>query len=131
MKINKQILYYARAIYLAVEENPGKEKEIFKNLKNALGPRKLKYLPIIMEKFFKLYSKEKKAELILSFDFDKKTKQEIKEGIKNSIKGIEEITETIDSNLIAGFRLKTKNVLIKASLKDILMGLKNKTYGHN
>ncbi|MDD5639730.1 MAG: F0F1 ATP synthase subunit delta [Candidatus Pacebacteria bacterium] len=131
MKIDKQILYYTRAFYLAIEENPGKEKEIFENLKDALGARKLKYLPIIIEKFFKLYNKEKKAELILSFDFDEKTKQKIKEEIKNSIKGIEEITETVDNNLIAGFRLKTKDVLIKASFKDILMGLKNKIYGHN
>jgi len=131
MKIDTQISYYARAIYLAVEENPGKEKEIFQNLKKALGARKIKYLGAIMKKFFKLYSHEKKAELILSSNFDEKTKGEIRERIRNTVKGIEEITETVDSDLIAGFRLKTKDVLIKASLKDILTGLKNKTYGHN
>ncbi|MCK9393648.1 MAG: F0F1 ATP synthase subunit delta [Candidatus Paceibacterota bacterium] len=131
MKIDQQISYYAKALYLAVEDAPGREKEIFENLKNALGNKKIKYLGIIMEKFFKLYQKEKRAELILSFDFDEKTKSEIRKGIKSSINGIEEITETVDSDLIAGFRLKTKDVLIKASLKDILTGLKNKTYGHN
>lgn len=131
MKLDTQLSYYARAIYLAVEENPGKEKEIFENLKKTLGTRKKKYLPVIMEKFFKLYAHEKKAELILSSDFDEKTKNGIKEKIKENIKGLGEITEIVDDNLIAGFRLKTKDVLIKASLKDILTGLKNKTYGHN
>jgi len=131
MKIDTQLSSYARAIYLAIEENPGKEKEIFSNLKNSLGTRRIKYLPAIIEKFFKLYKHEKRAELILSSDFDEATKKEIKEKLKKSISGLQEITETVDSDLIAGFRLKTKDVLIKASLKDILTGLKNKTYGHN
>ncbi|MCK9578443.1 F0F1 ATP synthase subunit delta [bacterium] len=131
MKVNTQLTYYARAIYLAIEENPGKEKEIFENLKKSLGARRMRYLPAIMAKFFKLYAHEKKAELVLSSNFDEKTKTEIKEKLKKNIAGIGEITEVIDENLIAGFRLRTKDILIKASLKDILTGLKNKTYGHN
>ncbi|MFA6251873.1 MAG: F0F1 ATP synthase subunit delta [Candidatus Paceibacterota bacterium] len=131
MKIDTLLSYYARAIYLAIEENPGKEKEIFENLKKTLGNRKIRYLPAIMKKFSKLYKHEKEAELILSSDFNEETRKKIREKLKKSIDGLEEITETIDTDLIAGFRLKTKDILIKASLKDVLTGLKNKTYGHN
>ncbi|BFT95045.1 MAG: hypothetical protein MNSN_02730 [Minisyncoccus archaeiphilus] len=131
MKIDKQISAWARAVFLAVEENPERMESIMTNLKKQLGPKKEKYFSAIVKKAYQLYEKEKKAELTLSTDFDEEARKKIRERLKQSVKGIEEITEKVDGDLIAGFRLKTKDVLIKASIKDILTGLKNKTYGHN
>lgn len=131
MKTDKQISSWARAVYLAIEENPKKMEDIVNNLKKVLGPNRMKYLPFIVKKYSQLYEKEKRAELILSSNLDEKSKTEIEKKLKEYVKGIEEISETVDESLIAGFRLKTKDVLIKASLKDTLTGLKNKTYGHN
>lgn len=131
MKTEKQISSWARAVYLAIEENPTRVEEIFLNLKKLLGLNNIKYLPFVVKKFCQIYEKEKRVELIVSSNFDEKLKIEVKERLKESIKGIEQFSEIIDDDLIAGFRLKTKDVLIKASLKDTLTGLKNKTYGHN
>jgi F0F1-type ATP synthase delta subunit len=131
MKIDKQISSWARAAYLAMLENPEKIEIIAANLKSQLGEKKKKHYPVIMKRAYKMYEKETTAELILSADFGAEANEKIKEKLKKEIKGIEQIEEKVDAGLIAGFRLKTKNVLIKASLKDILVGLKNKTYGHN
>ena len=51
--------------------------------------------------------------------------------IPKKIKGIDKIEDEIDRDLLAGFRLKTKDILVKASLKDTLIKLKNKIYGYN
>jgi F0F1-type ATP synthase delta subunit len=131
MKIDKQISSWVKAIYLAIEENPEKTKEILSNLKKQLGKDKAKYYPIILKKFCQFYEKEKRAELILSIDFSEEEKEKIKKALRQKIKGLGDMVETVDSDLIAGFRLKTKDVLVKASLKDVLTGIKNKTYGYN
>lgn len=130
MKIEKEISSRARALYLALEENPGKAKEIFSNLKKSLA-RKEAFLPSILKKVERMYLKEKRAELSLSHDFGDKEKKEIKENIKDTLKGIEKVDDVLDESLLAGFRLKTKDVLVKASLKDVLAKLKNKIYGYN
>ncbi|MFA5431305.1 MAG: F0F1 ATP synthase subunit delta [Candidatus Paceibacterota bacterium] len=129
MKVEKEISSWARA-YLAFEDNPEKAKDIFSNLKKTLR-NKESLLPIIFKKLKRIYLKEKRAELFLSHDLGEKDKKEIKNKIKGMIDGIEKIDDVLDESLLAGFRLKTKDVLIKASLKDVLSKLKNKTYGHN
>ncbi|MFA5169404.1 MAG: F0F1 ATP synthase subunit delta [Candidatus Paceibacterota bacterium] len=130
MKIEKEISSWARALYLALEENPGKAKEIFSNLKKSLG-RKESFFSPILKKVERMYLKEKRAELSLSHDLNDKDKKEIKENIKDILKGIEKVDDVLDESLLAGFRLKTKDVLVKASLKDVLTKLKNKIYGYN
>ncbi len=131
MKIDKQISSWARAVYMTIEENPDKIEEIFSNLRKSLGESKMKYYSVIVKKALQLYEKETKAELVLSTSFDEETKKSIKGELREHFNDIDRITERVDESLIAGFRLKTKNILIKASLKDVLIGLKNKTYGHN
>lgn len=131
MKIDKQISSWARAVYMTIEENPDKIEEIFNNLRKSLGESKMKYYSVIVKKALQLYEKETKAELVLSTSFDEETKKSIKGELREHFNDIDRITERVDESLIAGFRLKTKNILIKASLKDVLIGLKNKTYGHN
>ncbi|MFA5754951.1 MAG: F0F1 ATP synthase subunit delta [Candidatus Paceibacterota bacterium] len=128
MKTEKEISYWARALYLTLEKDPSNSESIFSNLKSALG-KKIAYLPAIIKKVERMYNKEKKAKLFLSHDFN--NKEEIKEKIKNEIKGIEKIEDVLDENLLGGFRLRTKDVLIKASIRDTLIKLKNKIYGYN
>lgn len=130
MKPEKEVSSWARALYLALEENPGKSKEIFANLKGSLGKKDF-LLPSILKKVERIYMKEKRAELSLPYDISEKEKKEIKEKIREAVKGIEKVDDVLDESLLAGFRLKTKDVLIKASLKDVLTKLKNKTYGYN
>jgi F0F1-type ATP synthase delta subunit len=130
MKVEKEISSWARAMYLSLEENPGKAKEIFSNLKKSLEKKEY-LLPSILKKLERIYFKEKTAELILSHDLSDKEKKEIKEEIQKIVKGIAKVDDVLDESLLAGFRLKTKDVLVKASLKDVLMKLKNKIYGYN
>lgn len=128
MKIEKEISFWARALYISLEKNPNNFEEIFVNLKNALGKKKV-YLPSILKKLERIYKKEKTAKLFLSHNFQ--DKELIKAKIKEEIKGIGEIEDVVDETLLGGFRLRTKDLLIKASLKDVLIKLKNKIYGYN
>lgn len=130
MKLEKEISSWARALYLALEDNPGKAKEIFASLRKSLG-KKESLLPSVIKKFKKIYLKEKRVELILSHDLPEKEKNEIKGKIKKLVKGVEKIDDVLDESLLAGFRLKTKDMLVKASFKDVLTKLKNKIYGHS
>jgi F0F1-type ATP synthase delta subunit len=130
MKIEKEISSWARALYLSLEEHPEKSDEIFANLKKSLGKKSV-YIPAIVKKLQRMYRKEKTAELSLAQDFNEKEKNEIKGKIKEIVKGIDKVDDVLDESLLAGFRLKTKDVLVKASMKDVLLKLKNKIYGYN
>lgn len=123
MKKEKEVFLWARALYDAVVENPSKKEEIFCNLKKILVKRK-EIIPAIIKKFINIYSREKKAKLILAREIDSASKKEIEKKIKAILGEDKEIDFSLNSDLLAGFRLKTKDVLIKASLKDILTGLK-------
>lgn len=127
MNTEKEIACWGRALYLSLEENPDNYERIFANLKSLLG-KKITYLPAIIKKAEMIYNKEKKAKLYISHDFEK---EDIIKKIKEKFKGIDKIEDEIDESLLAGFRLKTKDILIKASLKDTLIELKNKIYGYN
>lgn len=130
MKIEKEISSWARALYLSLEEHPENAKKIFANLKKSLDKKSV-FIPAIIKKLQRMYLKEKRAELFLAQEFSEKEKNEIKEKIKDIVKGIEKVDDVLDESLLAGFRLKTKDVLVKASMKDVLLKLKNKIYGYN
>ncbi|MFZ2390327.1 MAG: F0F1 ATP synthase subunit delta [Minisyncoccales bacterium] len=130
MKIEKEISSWARALYLSLEEHPEDTKKIFANLKKSLEKKSV-FIPSIIKKLQRIYLKEKRAELFLAQDFSEKEKNEIKNKIKDMVKGIEKVDDVLDESLLAGFRLKTKDVLVKASMKDVLLKLKNKIYGYN
>ncbi|MDD5098493.1 MAG: F0F1 ATP synthase subunit delta [Candidatus Pacebacteria bacterium] len=130
MKKEKEISSWARALYLAFEEHPDKLGQIMSNLNKSLI-KKQALISGIAKKFEKMYKKEKNAELILAMKMEEGDKKKIKEKIQESMPQMQTMHESIDGNLLAGFRVKTKDVLVKASLRDILQKLKNKTYGHN
>jgi len=128
MKTEKEISSWALALYLSLEKDPNNFEKIFENLKSSLG-KKIVYMPAIIKKLERIYRKEKTAKLFLSHDF--KDKEEIKAKIKKEIKGLDKIEDVLDESLLGGFRLRTKDILIKASLNDVLVKLKNKIYGYN
>lgn len=130
MKKEQEISFWGMALYAAVMENPSHIKEILANLKKALVNKK-EIIPAVIKKFINIYSREQKAELFLAREMSESEKKSIEKKVREIIGADKEISYIINKDLLAGFRLKTKNVLIKASLKDILMKLKNKTYGHN
>jgi F0F1-type ATP synthase delta subunit len=130
MKKEKEISFWSQALFLAVKNNPKDFEKFFINLKNALV-KKQELIPAVIKKFERIYQAEQKAKLVLAKNIEEKERKNIEEKIKAIIGLDKEIEYSVDSELLAGFRLKTKDFLIKASLKDILMGLKNKLYGHN
>ncbi|MFA5086980.1 MAG: F0F1 ATP synthase subunit delta [Candidatus Paceibacterota bacterium] len=130
MKKDKEISFWARAMYAAIMENPEKGKEILDNLKKSLVKKK-EIVPAIVKKFISIYSREQKAKLELAKDISDVEKKSIEKKVKTILGENKEIEYSLNSELLAGFRLKTKDVLIKASLKDTLAGLKQKIYGHN
>lgn len=130
MKIEKEISSWARALYLSIEEHPERTDEIFANFKKSLGKKSV-FIPAIIKKLQRIYLKEKTAELFLAQEFNASEKEEIKNKIKGIVKGVDKVDDVLDESLLAGFRLKTKDVLVKASMKDILLKLKNKIYGYN
>ncbi|MDD5568955.1 MAG: F0F1 ATP synthase subunit delta [Candidatus Pacebacteria bacterium] len=130
MKKEAEINSWAMALYRALKENPGKSEEIFANLKKSLA-KKQEFLETVVKKAGKIYDREQRADLFSAKQMDDREKNEIKAKIKGILGTEKDISYSLDESLLAGFRLKTKDILIKASLKDILSGLKNKLYGHN
>ena len=128
MKTEKEISSWARALYESLENSPEKKDEIFSRSKFSLG-KKWMYFSIIVKKAEVIRRREKKAKLFISHDYS--NKEELMSIIKEKFPEIEEIDCEIDENLLAGFRLKTKDILVRASLKDVLLRLKNKINGHS
>lgn len=83
----------------------------------------------LKEKIFKvpkkIREKEKEIEISLAFEHDPQFLQEIEGKIKEKFGKEKEIKIKINKNVLAGFRVKTKNFLIKGSLKDFLETIKN------
>ncbi len=130
MRIERKISLWAMVLYRLVLEKPGNIDKMLINLEKSLGRKKI-FMPAIIKKFIIIYLRENKAELTLAKDLSGKIKEDIIEKIKKVIGKNAEIECLTDENLLAGFRLKTKDILIKASLKDILQELRNKIYGYN
>ncbi|MDD3292626.1 MAG: F0F1 ATP synthase subunit delta [Candidatus Pacebacteria bacterium] len=129
MKKEKEVTILARSLYLSLKENPEKKQEIFSNLLKILEKKKELLFPIL-KKAENIYKKEEIAELVSALDFDKELKEELEIKIQDILKEKKEINYSLDESLLAGFRLKTKDIFIKASLKDVLIKMKKK-YGLN
>lgn len=130
MKKDKEILSWARALFLALEENKGNEEKVVKNLFLALD-KKNYLIPAIIKKYKRIKEKEGRIDVFVA----KEINEELKKEINNKIESLEGKNKTInyiiDENLIGGFRIKTKDYLIKASIKDTLIKIKNNAYGYN
>jgi len=130
MKKDKEILSWARALYLALEENKNNEEKVIQNLIQSLD-KKNYLIPAIIKKYKSIKEKENKVEVSIA----KEITEELKEKINKQIEKLEgsgkSINYKIDEDLIGGFRIKTKDYLVKASIKDTLIKFKNNAYGHN
>jgi len=129
MKKDKEVTFLARALYLCLKENPEKGQEFFFNLKKILEKKKELILPVF-KKAENIYKKEEKVEVSLAKNINEDSRQRLEEKIQNTLKEKKEITYSLDEGLLGGFRLKTKDIFIKASLKDVLIKIK-KNYGLN
>ena len=130
MKKDKEILSWARALFLALEENKENEEKVIKNFFLALD-KKNYLIPAIIKKYKRIKEKEGRIDVFVA----KEINEELKKEINNKIESLEGKNKTInyiiDENLIGGFRIKTKDYLIKASIKDTLIKIKNNAYGYN
>jgi len=130
MKKDKEIVAWARALYLALEENDANEEKVIKNLFLALD-KKSYLIPAIIKKFKIIKEKESRVDVFVATEISENLKQEIDKNIESLAGKNKNINYIIDKDLIGGFRIKTKDHLIKASIKDILIKIKNKAYGYN
>jgi len=130
MKKDKEILSWARALYLALEESKNDEEKVIQNLIQSLD-KKNYLIPAIIKKYKSIKEKENRVEVFIA----KEITEDVREGIDKQIERLEgsgkSISYKVDEDLIGGFRIKTKDYLVKASIKDTLIKFKNNAYGHN
>jgi len=128
MKTEKIISDWANGLILTQEQKTETEKKkLLKKLAEILKKQKKGYLlPAILKMAEKLSRKKKIIELI----FSREQKQELASKIKDRLIGIfgkeKEVEVKTEEQLIGGFRVKTGNTLIKASIKDFLDELRER-----
>ena len=130
MKKYKEILSWARALFLALEENNENEEKVIKNLFLVLD-KKNYLIPAIIKKYKRIKEKEGRIDVFVAKEISEELKKEINKKIESLEGKNKTINYIIDENLIGGFRIKTKDYLIKASIKDTLIKIKNNAYGYN
>jgi len=130
MKRDKEILAWARALYLALEEKKEDEEKIINNLISFLDKKKY-LLPAIIKKYERIKEKETRVEVVVAKEIDDYTKEKLNQKIEKLLGKNKVITYKVDEELIGGFRIKTKDYVVKASIKDTLTKIKNNAYGYN
>ena len=130
MKKDKEIGAWARALYLALENKDVDEEKVIKNLILALDKKKY-LLSAIIKKYERIKNKENKVDVFVAKEVDQDLKDKINRKIENLLGKNKNVNYKIDEDLIGGFRIKTKDYLVKASIKDVLTKVKNNAYGHN
>jgi F0F1-type ATP synthase delta subunit len=130
MTAEKEILTWARALGAIMEEGDKKrQEEAFERLLLILKRKKKIYLfHRILKKVKEAYIKKRTAELFLAREHDKDMEEKIKSNLSKLVGDGKSIETKIDEKLIGGFRVKTANFLIKASVKDFLTELKATIY---
>ena len=126
MTAEKEILIWAKALYSLSDGKPAKEqREIAERLAGILEKRRKTYLlPKIIKKLEIISLKNNQAELFLAMDHPASVIKEIKKRLSKIIGKEKNIEVKIGKELIGGFRAKTNNLLVKASIKDFLDELK-------
>ncbi|MDD4662228.1 MAG: F0F1 ATP synthase subunit delta [Candidatus Pacebacteria bacterium] len=130
MKKDKEILSWARALYLALEENKDDEEKVIKNLIQSLD-KKNYLIPAIIKKYKSIKEKEGRIDVFVATEITEEMKEKINKQIEKLEGSGKIINYKVDKDLIGGFRIKTKDYLVKASIKDTLIKFKNNAYGYN
>ena len=120
MTSQKMIAIWAKVL----SENPMAAKKLVEVLERK---NKERFLPAIFKKAAKIYSDEKRIELILARPHALTLANRIRKNIQERFGKDKEIVEKIDPALVGGYRIKTDDLLIKASIKDFLIQIKNGT----
>ncbi|MDO8424890.1 MAG: F0F1 ATP synthase subunit delta [bacterium] len=122
MKAEKTISCWAEALFLTQKDKPEKEKEkIMERLVRVLKKTKKEHLlEKILKRFEKVFQRENRVELIFARDLSPAFLETVKKKLRNVLGPSKEIETRVDEDIIGGFRIKTGNLLVKASLKDFL-----------
>ncbi len=131
MNSQKTILSWTKALVQSLDGKPKKERgEIFKRLVRSLAEKKKNYLlPRILKKAENIVSRRNKIELTLSRGQSPVLAAIIKKKLQKTFGEDKEIEIKEDEGTIGGFRARSENFLIKATVKDFLDLLKEK-YQH-
>ncbi len=126
MTTEKEISIWVRSLLAILEENDrSKLAEAAKNLAVILKRKKKEYLlPKIVQKLEKAYLKKNKMELFLAKDHSPSVRRILSQKLSEIFGKEKTISAKVEEDLIGGFRIKTNNFLIKASIKDFLDELK-------
>jgi F0F1-type ATP synthase delta subunit len=122
MTTEKEISIWVKSLLLILEEdNKGKQSLVAQKLREILKKKKKEYLlPEIIKRLEKAYSKKNKIDLFLAKNHSQRTQEELKKKLLAFFGKNKKINLKINPELIGGFRAKTSDFLIKASVKDFL-----------
>jgi len=127
MIAEKEISIWTEALLSILEGKTKEEKKaLFKKIIEILKNRKKEYLlPKILKRFESMCSKRKMVELYFAREQSTGLIKKMKKKISGMFGRDKNIEVKIEKDLIGGFRVKTANFLIKATVKDFLNELKS------
>lgn len=126
MTAEKEISIWVKSLLAILEEGDrSKLVKAAKSLAAILKKKKKDYLfPKIIQKLERAYLKKNKMELFLAKDHSSGVLKDLSQKLSEIFGKEKNISAKVDGDLIGGFRAKTNNFLIKASIKDFLDELK-------
>jgi len=126
MTSENEISIWTKVLLLILEKNDKTELALAaKRLQDILKRKKKEYLlPKIVKKLEKTYLKKHKIDLFLARDHSRKTQEGLESKLLDLFGADKKIRVKIETDLIGGFRAKTDNFLISASVLDFLDELK-------
>jgi F0F1-type ATP synthase delta subunit len=128
MTTEKEVQIWAKALLLIFEvmaEGGKGKKEAVTKLAEILKKKRKGYLLLkIFMKAEKVYLNRHKVKLYLAHNHSPEVIKKIEERFPQIFEDGKNVEIIIDKDLIGGFRVKTANVFIKASVKDYLNELK-------
>lgn len=127
MTTEKEILIWVRVLSSLLEgKKKTEQEEIADRLLEILKRKKKEYLfPKIVKRLEKIYFQKRKVEFVLAREHSPETMGKIKKKILGILGEDKNIFVKIEKDLVGGFRVKTANYFIKASVKDFLDEFKN------
>ena len=129
MKNEKIISIWSKSL-LAAQENKTKEQsqKVLTRLVSILKKQKKEHLlPEILEKAKNILQRKKRVELYLGKEHGPESMSGIKKKLSDFFGQDKEIEVNISKELIGGFRAKSEKFLVRASIKDFLIEIKNGT----
>ena len=132
MTAEKEISIWSKALLSILEKDKKRQDMAAETLVVILKKKKKEYLlPKILRRTEKAYLKKHKIEIFLAKDHSLEVIGKIKEKLSGILGEKKNIEVKTGKDLIGGFRIKTANFLIKASIKDFLDELKWTTLNYS